>query len=377
MGMLMFSSLLIVVMVVWMAVKIGRTSVGMGVVTFFFWPIAIIPLITNWGNRDSDIRLQFFVTLIATGLFWKAMVDTAVNTVGFTEDEIAMIREENPDFAERIEREQAGRNGANVGFVVESVPGSASTFGSVTIVPGSPSPRLQQAMSGMPEAPGQAADAGGLAQPGMQFAPAPAQVHVTPLHEIHFRHGDVRLGPAYSSLDVPRHFRFIARHELGLLSEFRGVAISGETLGWIVHERVNLNSADFWFVEVSFHEVGHLAAPTPAAPPTGINWNADRLVAQWTQPPRDGKRGEDYMAAKLLRHGVIVLRAPQLAEGQRELGVRATRLISERIRPDAGWAHSEYIGDSSELSLAGWVQSQQGGAESTVTAEAPADRERS
>ena len=54
-----FYWLLIVVMVLWMAIKVARVSTGMAVATFFCWPIAVIPLITNWGQRDSDIRLQF------------------------------------------------------------------------------------------------------------------------------------------------------------------------------------------------------------------------------------------------------------------------------------------------------------------------------
>lgn len=377
MNMVLFYWMLIIVMVVWMAVKVGRNSVGLGVVTFFFWPIAIIPLITNWGQRDSDIRLQFFVTLIATGLLWKAMIDVVVKEVPFSEDEIAMIREENPAFAAQLEREQARRDSGGVEFVVESDPGSASTSASISVVPSSRSPRVQEAFSGMPQAPGEAVAPLARSEPGMQYAAAPAKVHATPLHEIRFRRGDVRLAPAFAMLEVPRHFRFIARHQLGLLSQLRGVPVTAQTLGWIVHERVNLNSADFWFVEIGFHEVGHIAAPTPAAPASGIHWNADRLIAQWSQPPKDARRGEDYLAAKLLRHGVISLRVPELVDGQRELGIRATRLMAERIYPESGWAHSEYIGDPSQLSLAGWVQSQQSGAEATVTAEATGDRERS
>ena len=58
MGMVGFYYLLIGVMAIWMAIKVGRESLGMGIATFLFWPIAIIPLITNWGQRGSDIRLQ-------------------------------------------------------------------------------------------------------------------------------------------------------------------------------------------------------------------------------------------------------------------------------------------------------------------------------
>lgn len=377
MNMVMFYWVLIVAMVVWMAVKIGRSSVGMGVVSLLFWPIAIIPLITNWGQRGSDIRLQFFVTVIATGLLWKTMFDVAAREEPFTAEEIAMIRQENPAFAAQLEREQVGRGGnAEIDVVVEPDV-SGSTSGAVTSVADTHSPRSGEALPITPQAPGGANTPTLAAESGMAYAEAPAKVHVTPLHEIRFRRNEVRLAPAFATLDVPRHFRFIARHQLGLLAQLRDIPVGAQTLGWIVHERVNLNSADFWFVEVSFHEVGHLAAPTPAAPASGIRWNADRLIAQWTQPPKQSQRGEDYLAAKLLRHGVVMLRVPELVDGQRELGIRVTRLMAERIRPESGWAHSEYIGDPSQLSLAGWVQSQQTGVESTTTAEIDRERERS
>ena len=70
MGNIGFYYLLIFVMVIWMAIKIGRDSTGMGIATLVCWPFAVVPLITNWGRRDSDIRLQFVVVLVAGGLLW-------------------------------------------------------------------------------------------------------------------------------------------------------------------------------------------------------------------------------------------------------------------------------------------------------------------
>lgn len=367
MNMMLFYGLLVCVMVVWMALKVARNSVGLGVVTFFFWPLAVIPLVTNWGQRDSDIRLQFFLTLIASVLLWNSMSGTVLDAgrqqPGLTAEEFALANGDDPAFAAQLEREQDS--------TIALDPNGASSSVTTSARPASPSPNMQQAPSGMPQAASSAVSASTQATES-GFAPAPAKVHATPLREIRFRRGDVHLAAAFSSIEIPGHFRFIARHQLGLLSELRDIPVSGHTLGWIVHERVNLNSADFWFVEVQFREVGYLDAPTPAAPPSGLNWNADRMVAQWSQPAVPATRGQDFLAAKLLRHGVLLFRVPELKDADQELGLRVSRLMASRVQADAGWAHAEYVGARQTQSLVAWVQSLQTGAESSVTADAEA-----
>ena len=334
MNLILFYWMLIFVMVVWMAVKVGRSSVGMGVVTFLFWPIAIIPLITNWGQRDSDIRLQFFVAAAATGLLWKSLIEIALETERtMQDDQIALIGGQDPFSAMQVESE---RDGVQYRATPVAVGG--------------------QSMSSSTE-------------PEMRFAPAMARVNSIPLNEIRFRSGMVHLQPALATLDVPEHFRFIARHQLGLLSELRDIAVAEHTLGWIVHERVNLNSADFWFVEVSFHDVGYLAPPAPGASVAAMQWDATNAMAIWGRPAVPAERGIDQSAVKLTRHGALLFRAPELQDDQLELGLRAVRLMASRAEPEPGWGHAEYIGEGSPLSLAAWVESLQALAEPTMVAE--------
>lgn len=396
MGMISFYWMLIFVMVVWMAIKVGRGSTGMGILTFLCWPIAVIPLITNWGQRDSDIRLQFLVTVIATALLWNAAMDAALEQQRF-EQELAQASGDESLYAMQIEAERDGvRYGRPAGNpraplialdaagnpVAPTTSGDMAYYLRATGRVGGPAAAGTLNRSNVATAPG----APGGAQPAMlapspeselEFAPALARVHATPLREIRFRRGDVHLSPAFASIEVPKHFRFVARHQLGLLSELRDIPVGEQTLGWIVHERVNLNSAHFWFVEVQFHEVGHLEAPTPAMAPGALEWNGDRMVAQWSQPPAEAARGEDVLAAKLLRHGVLLFRVPELKPDERELGVRAARLLASRVQADTGWAHADFVGETSAQTLAAWVQSRQAGAEATVTAEAEGERERS
>lgn len=363
-----FYWMLIVVMVVWMAIKVARVSTGMAVATFFCWPIAVIPLITNWGQRDSDIRLQFLITAVASILLWNASAKVVEDhpALLYTQDEIEQIRATDPVFAAEIERDQLRAVGIDVGMSSDSSL-DGSTFAEVSVEPSGRSPRVFTS-------PSAGAGTAPMALPpasneSMEFAAAPARVAAVPLRELNFRRGVVRLGPAFSQIKVPEHFRFIARHQLGLLSELRGIPVSEHSLGWIVHERVDLNSAHFWFVDAQFHETGHLAPPSGDSIGSTMQWDPATATATWGQPASGQGRGIDQSTVKLTRHGAILFRVPELKEAQLELGLRAARLMASRTEPDQGWAHAEYIGQDSSKTLAQWVESLKAPVEPAVVAE--------
>ena len=381
-----FYWLLIFVMVVWMAVKVGRDSVGMGVLTFLFWPAAIIPLITNWGQRGSDIRLQFVVVAIASGFLWSNMNEAALQARRSMQlEQAAMVGGRDSVYAMQIESERDGvRYGRPVGNdqaplmaldangnpVAPTTSGDMAYYLRTTGRVGGPAAEGTISLANTATVAGVGGASAPVSwEPALQFAPALAKVHATPLQEIRYRRGGVVLQPAFATLQVPDHFRFVARHQLGLLSELRGIPVTEETLGWIVHERVNLNSADFWFVEVSFHEVGHLAPPSPGTALSAMQWEATTATANWGRPAVTAERGTDQSAAKLTRHGAIRFRVPELQDDQLELGLRAVRLMASRTEPERGWAHTEYIGADSAQTLAEWVESLQVAAEPVMVAE--------
>lgn len=359
-----FYWMLIVVMVLWMALRIAKVSTGMAFASFVCWPIAVIPLITNWGQRDSDIRLQFLVTAVASILLWNASGQIVEDhpSLLYTQEEIEEIRASDPVFAAEIERDQLRA----VGIDIETLPDAGiGDQGRADVASQGPrafvSPAEGPGAVSLPESDAQNAPTA--------FAAAPAKVARVPLRELNFRRGNVRLGAAWSRIQVPQHFRFIARHQLGLLAERRGIPVSEQTLGWIVHERVDLNSAHFWFVDVQFHEAGHLAAPAPAPGDSALQWDAASATAIWGQSAAGESRGFDQSAAKLTRHGAILFRVPGLTAAQRELGLRAARLMASRTEPDQGWTHAEYIGEGSPQTLAQWVESLKAPAEPAVVAE--------
>ncbi|MBK8070270.1 MAG: hypothetical protein IPK27_22475 [Rhodanobacteraceae bacterium] len=352
---------LIVVMVAWMAIRIAKVSTGMAVAAFLCWPIAVIPLITNWGQRGSDIRLQFLVTAVASILLWN----TSATFVGenpsllYTQDEIEQIRASDPVFAAEIEREQLRALG------IDTESASDVNLDSPAAASAERSPRAFVSPTA-----GSDGIAATSAPGSMEFAAAPPTVARIPLRELNFRRGNARLNAAFARIQVPRHFRFIGRHQLGLLSERRGIPVSDQTLGWIIHERVDLNSARFWFVDVQFHEIGHLAPPAVGADAPLVQWNPATAIAIFGQPAGGKGHGTDQSAAKLTRHGAILFRVPELKDEQLELGLRAARLMAARTVPDQGWAHAEYIGESSPQTLAQWVESLKASAQPTEMAEA-------
>lgn len=359
-GSLGFYYALLIAMVLWMAIRINRVSTGMAVATFVCWPLAIIPLITNWGSRGSDIRLPFLVAALAGGMIMYSTNQVVQNTaLMYSPSDIEAIRSEDPQFAAEIEREQLRALGVEVEFeAADPGPASsaASTFATISVEPGSGGRRAPIAAAAAPASPAAAP----AAAEELQFAPAPAQIRKVPLRELRFRRGQIRLSQAFARLDVPQHFRFVSAQQLGTLAEMRGIPVSDATIGWLVHERVNLGSSTFWFVDVQFHESGHLSAPAADATPTAgrasiLAWDGDRAMAIWSSPWGQQAAGKELAAAKLMRHGAVVYRLPDLAPDQAELGLRAARLLALRTLPEPGWAYDEFTGAQSAQSLSAWL----------------------
>lgn len=52
--------------VLWMVARIWKSSPGLAAVSFFVFPVAIIPLIQNWGDEETDIKVPFFLALASS-----------------------------------------------------------------------------------------------------------------------------------------------------------------------------------------------------------------------------------------------------------------------------------------------------------------------
>jgi len=50
---------------IWLVLKIRRVSWFYAVASFLFFPAAVFFMFAHWGDEEHDVRLPFFLTLIA------------------------------------------------------------------------------------------------------------------------------------------------------------------------------------------------------------------------------------------------------------------------------------------------------------------------
>jgi hypothetical protein len=81
---MLIGSFLCLILLIWMATKIGKQSMVLAVASFLFWPVLIYAVIHCWGDEESDIKLPFALFVVAAGYTWYAMFQMAKS---FTEEE--------------------------------------------------------------------------------------------------------------------------------------------------------------------------------------------------------------------------------------------------------------------------------------------------
>jgi 4-amino-4-deoxy-L-arabinose transferase-like glycosyltransferase len=61
--MFIITSLLTMLFVLWTVARIWKSSPPLAAVSFLVFPVAIVPLIQNWGDEETDIKVPFFLAL--------------------------------------------------------------------------------------------------------------------------------------------------------------------------------------------------------------------------------------------------------------------------------------------------------------------------
>jgi len=218
-----------------------------------------------------------------------------------------------------------------------------------------------------------------------QTAPPPAPVpeadddpqsrlrRVVALSNLASRSGRIELAGARAAIEVPAHFRFIDRAALATLQDED--APGTDTLGWLVHDSVDLGAADAWHVEVEWIGDGYVPVNDFALRPpatllagaqavwkrlSGVLGVGATLVA-YADPPallrndgatwveefaaQDGgdEHRLDCYAARLGRRGALLYSIGDVAASRRELCLRSVRLLAGRT----GYAHGETYADRS------------------------------
>jgi len=78
--------LLNLICLIWLLVRIWKSSPVLAIVTFLFFPAAIVSLIQNWGDEETDIRWPFFLSLI----LYAWLVYAAMKMIGDEELDAAL-----------------------------------------------------------------------------------------------------------------------------------------------------------------------------------------------------------------------------------------------------------------------------------------------
>jgi hypothetical protein len=341
----------------WILLRTWRSSPLLAIISFFFFPATLVALLRQWNDPETDIKIPFFLSLVTIGaMVWAAgrTVDQAIDASAlyYSEEDIALIREENPEFAAQIEaaqQEQLAQLQAEADAEVVYEDGDADT-----------------------------ASEGDASTPGDDTVAA-APVAVDPEVErqatlrrlaadLGWQRGSVRLDAAHATLVLPKHFRFVGAGTLYAISQAHQRPIDRFTLGWVVHEREDISAPGAWFVEVRHEPTGYLspggAKPEDLAnevsgamvsglrgPPFGTGYYAplwqprETLITYGRELPQEGVAGAtgyDLVAARPLRGGILVFRVRGLDAGTRELGLRATRLLARALSIDAGHRYGDY-----------------------------------
>lgn len=376
------------VLVIWMVVKIARSSPLLAVGSFLFWPISLFALIKYWGDRDSDIRVPFFLSVACTGLIFF-MANRAVDkmfeegAIYLTDEDIALIAEDDPALAAQLaEARDAAIARGEVPPDFDEEAWDEDGYGVEDIAPEDEAPpadmdevlaRISARREGAPRAPSEPTFsvrqdrrlAAPLRERGGEVDSAALRGEVSRLA---WRFSSQVVEEAHATLRLPRGFRFVPRQALPRIARMRGVPMDRHVVGWAVHEKVDLAAPDAWVVEVHWVESGHLPLLGPAQSLEGSlpllaasslrdgsgrqlgegdyapTWRAEDGVLTWAviDDPFVIDPRADLLAARPLRHGALLFVVPDLPAERHELGLRAARLLARRVEVEAQWTHADY-----------------------------------
>jgi len=181
-------------------------------------------------------------------------------------------------------------------------------------------------------------------------------------------YGSVELKRIKATLNVPKHFRFISAESLTALGNEFDIGIDDETLGWLVHERIDLAASDSWHIEVHWDGQGFSSeadfATRPAKDflaeaqrlsvklsrrnaeagmkqysfmglPSQPQWLASERIATWVEDlvwEGETEHTLDCYALRQARYGVLVFFIVDQPLTRQELCLSAVRLGARSIR---------------------------------------------
>ncbi len=342
-------SVVSLVFIIWIVLIVRRDSPLMALLIVFIWPLAIIPLIQNWGVSGRDIRLPFFLLALSVGgSVYKVSNDPTVDALGAIET----LRETDPAAADALDQEIASEyvrahlEGRSPD--VENLPGLVALRASQGASQKAADAEAQHQTA--PVDPESEQRAAALAQQEAELANQMQQA-VAALAPVP---GTIELAIADATLKLPARYRFISVDQTQTLAALLKLAPMNGEVGWVVHEKVDLASKTAWFVRVGF-EPGHLTLGNTAELATTVatlnssgqpqfsqgqfapTWNESSGSVTWGQRMLWGQH-----TLKPLAHGTLAFAMQSPLSEPEELGIRATRLLAGRTSSADESRHSRY-----------------------------------
>lgn len=340
-----------------MLIRIFKSSVLLGVLSLFFFPATIFALIRNWNDPDTDIKWPFFLNFVFVGMMFYSAFTTVASVyeqemMMLSDEDIAQIADGDPE-TEALLRSQRDSLRAEYDWGPD---GAGNPLDELL-------PRAS-IESDTQEGFGPLSDA---AQQDLNYEAAASGLK--------YQRGTARFESARLELPLPQHFRFVAIDLLAPQGRVRERVLGPGNFGWIVHERMDMGREEAWWVETRFHADGYVPRPDGALAEqlrgsgsivldSGESlldpaWHASLGVATWLRARPGGRF--DAHAALPLRHGVMLYTVPDISAEERELGIRACRLMAARSVIDRGWSNREFKAGSDReagVSLAQWISAQ-------------------
>ena len=405
--------LVLCVLAIWMAKRTVRASRPLAISLLFVWPLSIIALVRHWKHPGADIRLPFLLALLTAGGLALKLQDAAVGAqagidasrTSYSERELRAMTRDHPELVAdvRAARREAARKAESANeapvFYEDLFDGDAddqraedklylidgelsrhgvedvSSRGGATVVGGEDDALPANHRRRRPDAASTGVSAGGGDTPDFDDADlaavdpdrrwstraplSPRKVRLrqdeaslrSAARQLSYRFGSVPLVAAHAALRLPRGFRFVPGYSLPAMARAVGRPFDRHTtLGWVVHDSVDIAAADAWYVEVEFLKTGLLRAPRrldvllpglagdPLADGSGHRfgsellapaWLADAGVATWgVMKHGAADRRAEILAVLPLRHGALVFVMHDVPPERYELGLRTTRLLA-------------------------------------------------
>lgn len=320
-GMLL-SGMLVFVFGLWLAVKVGQQSGGLGILTFFFPPVGLL-----YALKESSVRVPAILWIIAAAWYWHGTQNVAKEVFSgmdqATIDAIARGEELTPGQQAQLHANVGGMMGVDA----EPWP-SDSEENDQTIIN---SIRLQ-------------------------------------LKQIERKRGTIMLSEAKANIEIPAHFRFLEGADVRAALGAQADGLTPGFLGWIVHESVDLSDPvqRQWAIDVIALSDGHIQAKglessqqvELARSAAGTAQNIMKLGVQEgyhvgfsgfrASPTLDLARhsaswvseleypgGEHSLRCQAIRLGrktQVLFRIPRLTESADELCLREVRLLANSTR---------------------------------------------